>query len=238
MAEIVPAILPKSYDELVEKLDMISGHSKSVQIDICDGVYAPNRTWPYLKRAGKETNDQIFEDLVAQKKALPHWEEIDFEFDLMVKNPYEKIADFISAGAGKIIVHRASVDETELAKIVLEYGKHRNDLGPLDVELGIALQPSDSTDSIHLIASDIHFVQVMGITQIGFQGQKFDPRSLDLVRSLKVLYPSLSVTVDGGVNLDTAKLLIKAGADELVVGSYLFNATDFSGTLEKLGSVS
>lgn len=230
MVEIIPAILPKSYEELEEKLDITAGHAGVVQIDICDGLYVPNRTWPYLKGE----NDQIFESLISQEKALPHWEEIDFEFDLMVKNAYEKIPDFISAGASKIIVHRDSIGEIELANIVRDYGKNSEELGPFDVLLGIALQPNDSANSIKEIAPKIHFVQVMGISKIGFQGQNFDPQSLDLVRGLKVAYPSLPIVVDGGVNLDTAELLVKAGATRLVIGSFLFNATDFSGTLEEL----
>ena len=103
------------------------------------------------------------------------------------------------------------------------------------MELGIALKPSDIVDSIREIASQIHFVQVMGISKIGFQGQKFDSRAEDLVRALKSTYPTLPISVDGGVTSDTAKLLVSAGADRLIVGSYLFNATDFSGTLERLG---
>ncbi|HEY4500571.1 MAG TPA: hypothetical protein VJH25_02135 [Candidatus Paceibacterota bacterium] len=238
MAEIIPAILPKSYEELETKLDIVKGHANVAQIDICDGVYVQNRTWPYLKNTSDKMSDQIFESIVNQEKALPHWEEIDFEFDLMVKNPYEKISDFISAGAGKIIVHKRSVDEMELTNIIRDYGKHSSELGPFDVELGIALQPDDSADSITEIADQIHFVQVMGISKIGFQGQSFDRRSVDLVRALKSIYPSLLVAVDGGINPETAKLLVSAGADRLIVGSYLFNATDFSGTLTELGSVS
>lgn len=234
MVEIIPAILSKSYDELVEKLDIVSGHGRYVQIDICDGVYVPNRTWPYLKNSA----DRIFESIVNQEAALPHWEEIDFEFDLMVKNPHQKIPDFISAGASRIIVHRGSVGKNELSAILKNYGKQSEETGVFDIELGIALAPSDSADSIHLFASQVHFVQVMGISKTGFQGQKFDPRCLDLIRALKVLYPSLPIAADGGVNLETAKLLVSAGADRLVVGSYLFNSNDFSGTIKELGFLS
>jgi ribulose-phosphate 3-epimerase len=236
MAEIIPAILPKSYEELEEKLDIAAGHSKSVQIDICDGAYVPNRTWPYLKGTASEA-DQIFESLVSQEKALPHWEEIDFEFDLMVRNVREKIPDFISAGASRIIVHRGSVDEVEMETIIKDYGKHSEEIGIFDIELGIALLPDDSPQSIKNFVSNIHFVQVMGISKVGFQGQNFDEGSLELIRAIKLTYPDLIVSVDGGVNADTAKLLVEAGADRLVVGSYLFNATDFSGTLRELGSI-
>jgi ribulose-phosphate 3-epimerase len=232
MAEIVPAILPKSYDELAEKLEIAAGHAPVVQIDVCDGGYVSSRTWPYLKGPGVE--DTIFEEIVAQEKAFPHWDEVDFEFDLMVKGAYEKIPDFISAGASRIIVHRASVKDEELADIIRDYGKHSEELGPFDIELGIALLPSESAESIRSIVEKIRFVQVMGIENIGFQGQTMSERTVELVRALKTAYPGLMVSVDGGVNLDTAPKLVDAGADRLVVGSALFESDDFLGTLEEL----
>ncbi|HEY9480770.1 MAG TPA: hypothetical protein VIR98_00885 [Candidatus Paceibacterota bacterium] len=231
--EIIPAILPKSYDELTEKLDIVAGHSPTVQIDVCDGFFVPNRTWPYLKGTQSES-DQIFSSIVEQESALPHWEEIDFEFDLMIRGAYEKIPDFIAAGASRVVVHRASLDAEELSAIVRDYGRTSGEVGMFDVELGIALAPGDNAADIASIASDIHFVQVMGIAKVGFQGQPFDSRAIELVRSLKATYPHLPVSVDGGVSLETASELVDAGADRLVVGSALFNASDFLATLEEL----
>ncbi|MDE1874697.1 MAG: hypothetical protein KGI79_01145 [Patescibacteria group bacterium] len=227
MTEIIPAILPRSYDELVRGLDIVAGHAPIVQIDICDGAYVPSRTWPYLKGASGST-DQIFESVVSQEAALPHWEDVDFEFDLMTRGAHEKIPDFISAGASRIVVHRASVDDAELASIVRDYG----DL----VEIGVALMPSDdpatTARSIADIISHIRFVQVMGIEKIGFQGQPWSPRSLDLVRALRAAYPDLVISVDGGETLEHAALAVSAGANRLVVGSALFGSGDFLGTLE------
>ncbi|HVU06174.1 MAG TPA: hypothetical protein VHE10_00020 [Candidatus Paceibacterota bacterium] len=244
MAEIIPAILPKSYEELEEKLDIVAGHVPSVQIDVCDGAYVPSRTWPYLKGSATQDgypSDQIFADMVSQEKALPHWDEIDFEFDIMARGAYEKIPDFISAGAARLIVHKASVSDEELASIIKDFGKHSEELGPFDVELGIALSMASSSSgdatataaSIKGIAENIHFVQVMGISKIGYQGQPHDPRSIELVKALKTAYPALPVAVDGAVSLDTAPLFIDAGADRLVVGSALFDADDFLGTLKE-----
>jgi ribulose-phosphate 3-epimerase len=230
MMEIIPAILPKSYEEIEEKLGIAAGYARSIQIDICDGAYVASRTWPYLKGVG---NDGIFEEIVSQEKALPHWEEIDFEFDLMVKGAYEKIPDFVSAGASRIIIHKASVSDEELSNIIRDYGKHSEELGPFDVELGIALQPSATAESIKEIVSQIHFVQVMGIERIGFQGEKMGDAAVELVRSLRNVYPELLISVDGGVNLETASKLKEAGATRLVVGSALFGNSDFLGTLER-----
>ncbi len=231
MLEIIPAILPKSYEELETGLGIAAGHAPIVQIDICDGGYVPSRTWPYLKGPGVE--DMIFNDIVEQEKALPNWEEVEYEFDLMVKGAHEKIPDFISAGAARIIVHKGSVDEEELANIIRDYGNHSDELGPFDVELGIALMPQDSAESIAGIVGNIHFVQVMGVEKIGFQGQAVSPHSVELVRNLRAMYPDLVIAVDGGVSLETAGDFLNAGANRLVVGSALFGNDDFLGTLEE-----
>lgn len=230
MIQIIPAILPKSYDELVSSLDIAAPFVPSVQIDICDGGYAPSRTWPYLKGVDA---DQIFDAIIAQEQALPHWEELDFEFDLMVKDVYNKIPDFISAGASKIIVHKGSVSDEELSHIIRDYGKHSEELGPFDVELGIALKPSESVESIKDIASKIHFVQVMGSERIGFHGEMLSDKAVELIKNLRATYPDMPISIDIGVNTETAPKLISAGATRLVVGSALFNATDFAGKLKE-----
>ena len=229
MAEIIPAILPKSFDELESKLSTVVISSPVVQIDICDGAFVQSRTWPYLKGANA---DEIFETIVSQEQAIPQWENLDFEFDLMIQNPYEKIPDFISAGASRIVVHTGSCDEDEMSAIIRDYGKQSNDVGMFDVELGIALLPTDTIDSIKDIAAHIHFVQIMGIDHVGFQGERFDSKAVELVSLLHKSYPDLTISVDGGVNLETAPKLISAGASRLIVGSALWSASDFSGTLE------
>src|SRR6185369_12043546 len=157
MAEIIPAILPETYRELVDKLDIVAGHAKTVQVDICDGGYVPSKTWPFLK--GPASEDSIFEEIISQEQALPHWDIVDFEFDLMVRDAHSKIPDFIAAGATRIVVHKASMSEEELEGVVSAYGKHSSELGPFDVELGLALKPTDEP----LVPEGFHFVQVMGI---------------------------------------------------------------------------
>jgi ribulose-phosphate 3-epimerase len=73
----------------------------------------------------------------------------------------------------------------------------------------------------------------MGIEKIGFQGEDFDERALDQIRKIKEKYPEMKVSVDGGVNQNTAKEIIKAGADRLVIGSALLNSYDIKETFEE-----
>ncbi|MFA6158097.1 MAG: hypothetical protein WC763_00510 [Candidatus Paceibacterota bacterium] len=229
MAEIIPAILPKSYAELEEKLELIAAHAPVVQVDVCDGGYTSSRTWPYLKG----DHDDIFQDIIDQNRALPHWEDANIEFDLMTKYVQGKIPDFISAGASRIVVHRASVTDEELEGILADFGKKSEELGPFDIELGIALDSTADAGIVAGIVEQIHFVQVMGIAKVGHQGQPFDPRSLALISALRLAHPNLVISVDGGVSLETGRMLVDAGADRLVVGSALFASHNILETLQQ-----
>jgi pentose-5-phosphate-3-epimerase len=82
----------------------------------------------------------------------------------------------------------------------------------------------------------INWVQCMGIEKIGFQAQPFDARVLENIKKIKEMYPSILVSVDGGVNLNTAAQLVEAGADRLVVGSALFTSDSISDTLVKISN--
>jgi ribulose-phosphate 3-epimerase len=73
----------------------------------------------------------------------------------------------------------------------------------------------------------IQFVQLMGIDHIGFQGQEFDEKVIGRVKHLRLKYPGLPISVDGGVSLENAQSLFEAGADRLVVGSAIFNSDNF-----------
>lgn len=228
MPDIVPAILPKSFDDLEEKLGLVAGHAPVVQIDVCDGAFVPSRTWPYLKGA----HDDIFDGIISQDSAMPYWEDVDFEFDLMTKGAYDKIPDYIAAGATRVIVHRASMGQEELEAVLRDYGKRSEELGAFDIELGLAIGNDARVEDVAPYIDRIHFVQVMGIDRIGFQGQSFNPRTAELVAALRKAYPDLIISIDGGVDLESGRMLADAGASRLVVGSAIFGQTDVLGALE------
>src|SRR3954470_14008050 len=101
--EIIPALLPKDFNEIEEKITMIVGLAPIVQIDICDGKFVQSTTWPYKRR------DENFESIIREERGMPEWEEIDYEFDLMVKDPTEDEArQWLSAGAKRIVFHAES----------------------------------------------------------------------------------------------------------------------------------
>jgi len=206
--EIIPAILPKDFAELEDKVSLIKGFTKNVQVDICDGQFVPNATWPYRK------SDDSFQKIIKEEEGLPGWESLNYEFDLMVNKPEDVVDEWVSAGALRIIIHAESKGDVAAALVKLE-GR---------VEVGLALNIETPLDIVELHQNRLQFIQCMGIDHIGFQGQSFDNKVLEKIREVKAKFPDLLISVDGGVSLETASKLIEAGADRLVVGSAIFNA--------------
>src|SRR3989338_5739203 len=116
MIEIIPAIMPKNYDDLAEKLGIFAGVVPLVQIDIMDGKFVQNRTWPY------NPGDQHFVKICAEEEGMPEWETIDFEVDLMIQNPEEVIGKWITAGARRIIVHYEGMQNFEKIREMVPKG--------------------------------------------------------------------------------------------------------------------
>jgi len=203
---IIPAILPKDFNDLEEKLGLINGATKIVQIDVCDGQFVANATWPYRK------TDLSFNRIINEEEGLPYWQDVDYEIDLMANNPEHRVDEWVRAGVSRIIMHsecRGDID-----------GAIKSLAGR--VEIGLAFGIDSDLDALSKYADSIQCVQLMGIDNIGFQNQKFDDRVLDRINSLRVQYPSLPISVDGGVSMENAPSLIQAGVSRMVIGSAIF----------------
>ena len=228
--EIIPAILAKTFDEIEEKLEQINGVGEKVQIDICDGDFVSTKTWPFT-----HIPDNMFEMLVSQKEGMPFWESFDFEFDLMVKNPYQKIADFVSIGASRIIIHLDSASDEEINKILEEYSN--DDMREFGIEIGLGISTTTEMSRAEKFIPQASFVQLMGIKKIGLQGQPFDESVIDRIKYLRKKFPELIISVDGGVHEENIKSLIKAGANRLIEGSAIWDTETPSETLKHLESL-
>ncbi len=226
MAEIIPAILPKNYEDMKNKIALVKGVVPLVQIDLCDGIFVPSRTWPFSTGGG---DDLYFQNIINEREGMPFWEEIEFEFDLMVADAVDNFDIYTKLGPKRIIFHIEAVGNLE---------DFKNFLDGIDVyikdsiQLGIAINSTTPAESIFKLVNSVDFVQCMGIEKIGFQGQDFDERVLSQIKILKKEFPDLIIAVDGGVNLNTAPALVSAGADRLIVGSALFNTNDIHEAVE------
>lgn len=225
MCEIIPAIIPKDFYDLQEKMSLVRRLVPIIQIDILDGKLTPDPSWPYN---GKNEND--FQDIVREKKGFPHWEGMDFEADLMVSDPFKIWQDWFNAGAKRIIFHIES--KTNWPLLIEEFKKHSvgKDL-PFYTELGFAINIDTPNEALAPFAASADFIQCMGIEHIGFQGEPFDERVIEKIKQIKNLYPEIPISVDGGVSLDSAEDLVAAGADRLVAGSAIFESENIKETI-------
>ncbi|PCI30359.1 hypothetical protein COB55_00120 [Candidatus Wolfebacteria bacterium] len=214
MTEIIPAIIPKSFDDLRENVSKVSSFVPLVQIDIVDGVFVPSKGWPYTD---SQTN-------ISEDTAVLHLLGVAFEVDLMVTSPEDVVLQWVDAGASRIIIHIESTDNMDKTIEVI-----RNT--DTSVEIGIAINTDTEVDRLSEFIPKIDFVQCMGIAKIGYQGQPFDERVISQIRALKSKYADIIISVDGGVTLDTAPKLIEAGASRLVSGSAIFKSDDISTTI-------
>lgn len=206
MIEVVPAILPKTFAELEEKLAFLKGVAPSVQIDITDGKFAGQESWPLYK------SDKNFEAIVREERGMPHWEDFEFEFDLMMSDPFSLIPDLIHAGASKIVIHAESIN-LDNDQLLLDQLRTEG-----IVEVGIAFNQDAEEALIKEFLPFADFVQLMGIAKTGYQGLPFSSRVIEQIKWIKRELPNMPIAVDGGMNQETAALVAEAGATKIIVG--------------------
>lgn len=217
MIEILPAVIPQSFQHLEETLSKIRGVTKRVQVDVVDGHYAKGKSWPYRDSA-------TFDKIVSEEHGLPFWDELDYQFDLMIQNPAADMMRYVTAGASQIIIHAKSEGAIDALQPLADY--RQNDYGELSIKLGVALGAHAQPEELEPFAAQYDFVQVMGIEREGRQGEPLDKKAIYLLERLRSRYPELPLQVDGGVTLENAQELVRAGATRLVAGSAIFGADD------------
>lgn len=212
--QVIPAILPHSFEEIAEKCSRIEGIATKVQIDLCDGVFGRERTW-----------------LPAGTEVLP--EGFSYEFDIMLDDWRESVLHCLTLGATSIVAHVDLFQEEDIATLV-------SMVAPVEAALGIAVSNDKGLDfhaDMIRKAKALYphvYIQVMGIKKIGEQGQFFDEDTPARIVALKQLFGSMEIHVDGGMNVETAKRVTDAGADTIVAGSYIFGGEDAGGAMERL----
>lgn len=193
--KIIPAILPKSQSELSEKVSAVLGMVSMVQVDVCDGVFVPS---------------------VTKFHELPHADQIEYELDLMIDQPEQSIRQWIAMHPSRIIVHVESIRDQQKMFMALEQVRG-------EIEIGLSISNDTPNELLETYSDDCDFIQLMGIKNIGFQGEPFDERVLEKIKYFKDVYPDMPISVDGAVNLQTIQMLRDAGVTRFVCGSAVFD---------------
>lgn len=210
--EIIPACMPERFSDIEGVVASVKHDVQTIQLDLMDGNYVPEATWPFMFET-----DFSLQDLQTEDIGFPFWEDVNYELDLMVSKPEEKIDQWMGLGASRVIFHYGSVADwgpiRELDHVIRNF-----------VRLGVAIHIHDTLEDIFPLIDEqvVDFVQVMGIEHIGYMGEPFDDRCIDIVQVLRTRYPNLVISIDGGVSEVTIPLLVEAGANRFVSGSAVF----------------
>jgi len=221
--KVIPAIMPRSRSELEMYAGRFVGLAPVVQIDVMDGIFVPEKTWPYKNGFDKS--------LIG---TLPHTDKIMYEIDLMVDDPEDTFESWIRAGAKRAIVHIESI------KSISDIATRFDDT----IELGVAVNIETPLEVLFACledescASRISVVQCMGIARIGFQGQPFDAHVINMIRTLRERFPKLIISIDGGINFTTAQQVADAGADRIVSGSTILKSANYAEAIDRLKNIS
>lgn len=206
---IAPSILSADFSKLQSEIELIEKAGADwVHIDVMDGHFVPNLTIgaPVVKSIRKVTK-------------LP------FDVHLMIENPEKYIDDFAKAGSDVITIHEEACKEN-LSEVITQIKSH-------GIKAGVSIKPKTDVDSIKNILPEVDMVLIMSV-EPGFGGQSFMDNSLPKIKEIRALAPDLDIEVDGGINPETAKLVIEAGANILVAGSSVYGAKDVKTAISEL----
>ncbi len=213
--QIAPSILAADFGNLQREVEMLNASEADlIHVDIMDGLFVPNISF------GLPVTESIHHHA---KKPL--------DVHLMIQNPDRYLEAFRMAGAEIISVH-------------IEASPHLHRtiqaIKTLGAKAGVALNPHTPVELISEVLGDVDLVCIMSVNP-GFGGQQFIENTYSKVSRLKDLILAKGsnslIEIDGGVNLQNAPLLIRAGADILVAGSFVFNSPDPLGTIASLKKI-
>ncbi|MCO1601157.1 ribulose-phosphate 3-epimerase [Desulfosporosinus nitroreducens] len=204
MIQMAPSILSADFSRLGDQVKLVEEAGAEVlHIDIMDGHFVPNLTFG-----------------PALVKSIRDHSRMRFDVHLMVDEPEKFIADFAAAGADHITFHLETTPHVH--RVIQQIKEH-------GMTAGIALNPATPLDGLKYILEDLDMVLLMTVNP-GFGGQKFIP---NVIPKIQVLHHHLLQTkssclieVDGGINLETASVVAKAGAHILVAGAAVFAQPD------------
>lgn len=214
MAEIIPAIIGETAEEVKEKIEKVKEYVDWVQVDIVDGKFAEPESFG-----------------VAVSDHLHLWEGTDLpkiELHFMVQKPNVYVDDWVTS-ADRVLIHVES--EGDIMSMLKR-------IKAANAEAGLVLKADTDIKEIEPYKDHIDVVQLMSIETIGNYGAPFDEKVYERIKKLKATYPDVTIEVDGGVSSDNAQKLIDSGATNLVVGSAIFtsgNIPEAIATLKNVG---
>lgn len=195
---IIPGILEKEFSEVLEKIKELHGAADLIQIDIADGKFVENKTFQSIEKLGDIDTD------------------INFEIHLMVSDPKKYLKEKIK-NVTRVVAH-VEVDD------VYGFIDKAKDLG---YKVGLSLNPGTPLKDLAPYMDKIDYAQFMTV-EPGKQGQEFETQVLDKLTIFRQTAPRTETQVDGGIDEHTLTKAMEAGAQNVIVGSQIFQSPEQS----------
>ena len=206
MIQVIPAINAETWEEVLAKIKLVEPFTEWVHIDVADGSFTPNKLWANpLDLSTFETNLKI-------------------ELHLMLSRPEDHLSTWFSDPVRRIIVHCEATED--MPRVIRECHAERR-------EVGAAILPDTIWTNLEPFADEVDLFQLLAVNP-GFSGQEFQPHILEKIRNIRGKYPNKNIEVDGGINPETAKSCVAAGANILVAASYIFNHKNPKAAIQEL----
>ena len=215
MSRLAPSILSADFSKLGEEISTIEkAGADIIHVDVMDGHFVPNISYGAV----------VMKSLLGKTK-------MPFDVHLMIENVDRYIDEFVTENTEYITVHQ---------EVCMHLHRTIDHIKSKGIKAGVSINPATPISSLENILEYVDLVLVMSVNP-GFGGQKFIESSLEKIRKLKRIREenryNFVIEVDGGVNLENGRKLVKAGADILVAGSSVFAADDVVKRVEKFKEI-
>lgn len=205
---ISPSILTADFARLEQECKLLEKSGADwIHCDVMDGNFVPNLTFgmPVVKSIRKCV-------------VLP------LDVHLMIDRPERYVTQFVSAGADIITFHVEATDKvSETCKLIRDCGK----------KAGLSVKPSTPVEILEQYRGLFDMILIMSV-EPGFGGQKFIESSVEKIKTARRLFNDALIEVDGGINSETARKVIQAGADVIVAGNAVIGAKDRRAAIENI----
>ena len=209
---VAPSLLSADFSCLGQEIRKVEAAGADLlHIDVMDGHFVPNITI-----------GPVVVKYIRKVTKLP------LDVHLMIENPGKYVDSFVSAGSDMITMHIETISFAGFKKQAMSLKKK-------GVKVGVSLNPATPLAKIKKLLPLVDFVLVMSVNP-GFGGQAFIPAALLKIKKLREIFDA-DIAVDGGINEDTALKAVRAGANVLAAGSYIFGAQNYKTAIERIRNV-
>ncbi len=211
--KIAPSILSANYAEMGKEVkDICDNGADFIHVDVMDGVFVPNINFGMkIVKDLKPVTDKVM------------------DVHLMITRPERYIKEFAKAGADYLTIHYEACE-----KPVIEVLEEIRSLG---VKSAVSIKPDTRVEVLEKLLPHVDMILIMSVYP-GFGGQKYIEDSTERIRKTKEMVDAsgydIRIEVDGGITLENVSVVKNAGADTIVAGSTVFNASDRKAVIKAL----